>query len=69
LDHARRFLDVAELVAGQGDDQQAATALRRLLNLKDEAHCGLFDVGGRDLRAAVRQAQALVKFADDVRRR
>jgi hypothetical protein len=119
LDHARRFLDVAELVAGQGDPEEyasvsaslavlagiaaadaacckalgrrsrgqdhhqaeelvgqiepggkrASSALRRILNLKDEAHYGLFDVGGQDLRAAVRQAQTLVAFADAVRRR
>lgn len=119
LDHARRFLDVAELVAGQGDPEEyasvsaslavlagiaaadaacckalgrrsrgqdhhqaeelvgqiepggkrASSALRRILTLKDEAHYGLFDVGGQDLRAAVRQAQTLVAFADAVRRR
>jgi hypothetical protein len=42
---------------------QAANALRRLLSLKDEAHYGFFDVGGRDLQAAIRQAEALVDFA------
>jgi hypothetical protein len=119
LDHARKFLDVAELVAGEGEDleyaspaaalavlagiaasdaaccnalgrrsrgqdhrqaealverivpggKQAANSLRRLLNLKDEAHYGLFDVGGQDLQAALRQAKALVTFADRVLRR
>lgn len=121
LDHARKFLEVAELVAGdaQVDDEeyssasaalavlagiaaadaacckalarrsrgdhhreaevlvakivpggtQAAGALRRLLNLKDEAHYGFFSVGGAHLRAALRQAQALVTFADAVLRR
>ena len=67
LDHARKFLEVAELVAGDGT--QAAGALRRLLNLKDEAHYGFFGVGGAHLRAALRQAQALVTFADAVLRR
>jgi len=116
LDQARRFLDVAELVAGEADDReyasvsaslavlagiaaadaacckalgrrsrgqdhhqaeellaqvepggkQASNSLRRLLNLKAEAHYGLLDVGGQDLRAALRQAAALVKFADAV---
>lgn len=42
---------------------QAAKALRRLLSLKDEAHYGLFDIGGRDLQAALRQAKRLVDFA------
>lgn len=119
LEHARKFLDVAELSAGEGEDMeyasaaaalavlagiaasdaaccaalgrrsrgqdhrqatelveqiasggsQAATALRRLLSLKDEAHYGLFDVGGQDLQAALRQAKALVDFAEEVVRR
>ena len=40
-----------------------------LINLKGEAQNGLFDVGGNDLRTALRQAAALVKFADGVLRR
>ena len=116
MQHARKFLDVAELVSSEGDDREYASAaaalcvlagvaasdaacckalgrrsrgqdhrqavdligqiepggkeagnkLRRLLNLKDDAQYGLFDVGGSDLRTALRQAAALVKFADDV---
>lgn len=121
LEHARKFLDVAELVAGDThadeaeyssasaalavlagiaatdaacckalgrrsrgpdhreaealvaqimpDGRQAAGSLRRLLNLKDEAHYGFFGVGGTHLRASLRQAQALVDFADGVVRR
>lgn len=119
MDHARRFLDVAELAAGEVDGQdyasaaaalavlagiaasdaaccralgrrargqdhreatellaqvqpggeRAATALRRLLSLKDEAHYGLLDVGGQDLQAALRQAKGLVDFAAAVLRR
>jgi len=119
LEHARKFLDVAELVTGESGDieyasaaaalavlagiaasdaacctalrrrargqdhrqamelleqiapggKQAAGLLRRLLSLKDEAHYGLFDIGGQDLRAALRQARALVKFADQVMQR
>jgi len=113
LGHARKFLEVAEMTAGEagdlkyasaaaalavlagiaasdaaccaalgrrsrGQDHQQATALieqvepggrkagkalRRLLNLKDEAHYGFFDVGGQDLQAALRQAKVLVDFA------
>ncbi len=113
LAHARKFLEVAELVAGEGDDQEyssaavalavlagiaasdaacckalgrrsrgqdhrsaielveqvepsgadAANALRRLLALKDEAHYGLFDVSGANLKTALRQTAALVDFA------
>jgi hypothetical protein len=116
LAHARKFLDVAELVAGEGDDLEyssaaaalavlagiaasdaacckalgrrsrgqhhraaielveqvepwggdAGRALRRLLALKDEAHYGLFDVSGADLRTAIRQARALVDFSGEV---
>ncbi|HUB36049.1 MAG TPA: hypothetical protein VL972_04435 [Solirubrobacteraceae bacterium] len=116
LRHARKFVEVAELVAGEGEDveyssqaaalavlagiaasdaacckalgrrsrgqdhraaislvakiepggRQAANSLNRLLNLKDEAHYGLFDVGGQNLKTALRQAQELVGFAERV---
>ena len=116
LAHARKFLDVAELAASEGDDleyssvaaalavlagiaasdaaccvalgrrsrgqdhraaielveqvkpggKDASKALRRLLALKDEAHYGLFDVSGADLKAALRQARVLVDFAAEV---
>src|SRR3954447_6823187 len=42
---------------------RAAKSLRRLLSLKDEAQYGVFDVGGGDLQAAIRQAKTLVDFA------
>ena len=114
LRHARKFIEVAELVAGEGDEieyasqaaalavlagiaasdaacckalgrrsrgqdhraaialveqvspggQRAAQSLNRLLNLKDEAQYGLFDVGGDDLKSAMRQANELVAFAE-----
>jgi hypothetical protein len=113
LRHARKFLEVAELAAGEGEDieyaspatalavlagiaasdaacckglgrrargqnhheaaalleqvtpggKRAANSLSRLLNLKDEAHYGLFDVGGQHLKASLRQAADLVEFA------
>jgi hypothetical protein len=44
----------------------AAIALRRLLDLKDAAHYGLFDVSGSDLRTAIRQADKLVTFAEAI---
>jgi hypothetical protein len=40
--------------------------LRRLVALKDEAHYGLFDISGNDLRAVLRQARRLVDFAAKV---
>jgi hypothetical protein len=65
-DHQRAAELVEQVEPGGG---RAGSSLRRLLNLKDEAHCGLFDVGGGDLRAALRQAKALMEFADSVIRR
>jgi hypothetical protein len=119
LRHARKFIDVAELVAGEGNEveyasqaaalavlagiaasdaacckslgrrsrgpdhreastlveqvepggRQAARSLNRLLALKDEAQYGLFDVSGQDLKTALRQANAMVRFAEGILRR
>lgn len=119
LDHARKFLDVAQLVTDPGQEleytsaaaalavlagiaaadaacchalgrrsrgqdhhdaidlvsqvtpggAEAARALRRVLDLKDQAHYGLFNVSGTDLRSAIRQAEALVSFAGTVLQR
>jgi hypothetical protein len=65
-DH-RQAIELVEQIAPGG--KQAASSLRRLLSLKDEAHYGMFDIGGLDLQAALRQAAALVKFADQVMQR
>lgn len=119
LEHARKFLEVADLLSDQagdveyasvsaslavlagiaasdaaccaalgrrsrGDDHRQATglveqiepggsraanSLRRLLNLKDEAQYGFYDVGGQNLQAARRQARVLVEFAEGVLQR
>jgi hypothetical protein len=119
LRHATRFLEVAEMVAEEGDDldyssasaalavlagiaasdaaccaalgrrargqdhreaaslvekiqpggKKAATSLQRLLSLKDEAHYGFFDVGGQQLKSALRRANDLVDFAQGILRR
>ena len=119
LRHARKFAEVAELVAGEGDEveyasqaaalavlagiaasdaacckalgrrsrgqdhraaialvekvapggKRAAQSLNRLLSLKDEAHYGLLDVAGKDLKSALRQASELVRFAEETLRR
>jgi hypothetical protein len=119
LRHARKFVEVAELVAGEGDDaeyasqaaalavlagiaasdaacckslgrrsrgadhreattlleqvspggKQAARSLNRLLSLKDEAHYGMFVIGGQALKSALRQADELASFAERVLRR
>jgi len=49
--------------------KSAASALRRLLNLKDEAHYAFYAVGRPSLIAAMRQARTLIEFAGDVARR
>jgi hypothetical protein len=119
LRHARKFIEVAELVAGEGDEieyasqaaalavlagiaasdaacckalgrrsrgqdhraaamlveqvtpdgPKAAKSLNRLLSLKDQAHYGLFDVGGQDLKSALRHAKELAAFAEKTLRR
>jgi len=72
LGHRSRDQDhrqAAALVERVTDGRQAATTLRRLLSLKDEAHYGFFDVSGQHLRAALRQTQTLVAFADAVMQR
>lgn len=57
--------EAASLVARvQPDGRRAANSLRRLLDMKDEAHYGFFDVSGQHLQTALRQARALVRFAE-----
>ena len=51
------------------DGSEAATALRRLINLKDKAQYGIIHVSRDDLKAAMRQAERLVDFANEVIRR
>jgi hypothetical protein len=65
-DHREAGALVAQIVP---NGPEAAKSLQRILDLKDEAHYGFFDVGGTQLRAALRQAQTLVDFADAVVRR
>jgi hypothetical protein len=62
-DHRMAIELVDQVEPGGGD---AGKALRRLLALKDEAHYGLLDVSGTDLKTALRQARALVDFGAEV---
>jgi hypothetical protein len=62
--HATQLLEQVE-----PDGRDAAHALVRLLNLRDQAHYGLFDVSGSNLEAALRQTEALVTFAIEILRR
>jgi hypothetical protein len=43
--------------------------MRRLINLKDEAHYGFHNVAPHDLKSAVTQANRLIRFARSVRAR
>jgi hypothetical protein len=62
-DHREAAMLVERITPG---GKTAANSLRRLVNLKDEAHYELFDVSGQDLKTALRQAEGLVAFADRV---
>jgi len=59
--------DLLDDIVPGGPD--AAKQLRRLLNLKDTAQYGFIHVGSGDLRAVLRDAKALIDFADEVLRR
>lgn len=50
----------------QPDGKAAATSMRRLISLKDEAHYGFFNIGKRDLKSAFTQANKLIRFASSV---
>jgi hypothetical protein len=65
-DHHEAEALVAQIVP---DGPHAAAALRRLLDLKDEAHYGFYAVGAGSLRSARRQAKLVVDFADAAMRR
>lgn len=65
-DHHDAEALVAEIAPG---GTQAATWLRRLIDLKDTAQYGIIFVSRDDLKVATRQAEKLVEFAYDVIRR
>jgi len=55
---------VLERVANGG--KEAGEALRRLLDLKDSAQYGLFNLGRGQTKLVLRQAQRLLAFAKAV---
>ncbi|HEY6550722.1 MAG TPA: hypothetical protein VIY71_05925 [Solirubrobacterales bacterium] len=57
---AEKFLQ--RIVGGE----EAARELRALLDLKDEANYGFFNVSAAELRRALRRTRALLEFADRV---
>lgn len=46
--------------------KDAANAMRRLIDLKDDAHYGFYNVSKQDVKSAFRQSQKLIEFARDV---
>lgn len=53
-----------EQITSGGKD--AANALRRLIDQKDEAHYGFFNVSATDPTSLLRRARRLIAFAQDV---
>ncbi|MGH2989175.1 MAG: hypothetical protein ACRDMA_04815 [Solirubrobacterales bacterium] len=62
-DHHQAEQLLAQITPG---GNEAAKHLRRLINLKDDAQYGFYTISGADLRRALRAAQALVKYTDDL---
>jgi HEPN domain-containing protein len=46
--------------------KNAANAMRRLINVKDEAHYGFYNMATQDLKSAFTQAERLIRFARGV---
>jgi HEPN domain-containing protein len=46
--------------------KNAANTMRRLINLKDEAHYGFYNIATQDLKSALTQADRLIRFARGV---
>lgn len=59
-DHRLALTFLKQIASG---GTEAASQLRRLLDLKDTAHYGLIHVSGQNLKTALRQAAQLVEFA------
>ncbi|MFN8159742.1 MAG: hypothetical protein U0R52_01675 [Solirubrobacterales bacterium] len=61
--------DAEQLLSKVAGGAGAAKQLRELINLKDAAHYGFFDVSRAELTKALRRAKALLRFADEVQGR
>ena len=69
LTHAKKFFDVAELVASEGDAIPESVNVAAALAVLETAHYGVIHVSGPELKSALRNAQALVKFGESSLRR
>ena len=56
--------DATALIAQIAGGNEMATALGRLLDVKDTAQYGLINLSGQQLSATLRRARRLVEFAD-----
>ncbi len=63
-DHHHDAEALLEQITPGGRD--AANAMRRLINLKSEAHYGFYNVATRDLDSVFRQAEKVISFAREV---
>jgi hypothetical protein len=63
----RAAAELVELVEPGG--KEAAQTLNRLLDVKDEARYGFYDVAGQNLESALRQVRSLLRFAEQTTRR
>lgn len=61
--------DAEQILSKVAGGAAAAKQLRELINLKDAAHYGFFDVSRAELKKALRRAKALLRFADEVQGR
>lgn len=62
-DHRQAIALLRQIAPGGAE---GAVQLQRLLGVKDRAHYGFEDVSGQQLKAAMRQARALVALAEAV---
>lgn len=62
-DH-REAAELLERVEPGG--REVSQSLRKLLNVKDKSQYAFTDVGGSELRAALRQAESLLTFAEGI---
>ena len=72
--HAQKFLEAADLVAGEAADfsrkikggEKPGDALTQLISLKDTAQYGVINISDAELKIAMRRARTLVEFAQSL---
>ena len=72
--HAQKFLEAADLVAGEAADflrkviggEKPGDALTQLISLKDTARYGVINISDPELKIAMRRARTLMEFAQSL---